>query len=64
MTVERWVALVVGALNVAAGAALAGWPGDWPAEPKLAVVVVQAIAVFVLAQVKSWEDAAPVVPHG
>lgn len=64
MTAERITLLLVGCLNVGAGALLAA-NFDLPTAVRGGLVVAQAIAVYVLATVKSWDDAAPSPsPHG
>jgi len=49
---------------VGAGALLAYDGLGLPVYVRAGIVAAQAIMVFVLATVKSWNDAAPLPPHG
>ena len=59
VTAERAIVLVLGCLNVGAGVLLASSSAVPDEKFRVVIVVVQAISVFIVAQIKSWEDLGP-----
>ena len=65
MTAERWVLLLFGCLNAAAGVVAAGAAQvGLPLWAGLVAAAVVAGSGAVLTFMRSWSDTAPAQPHG